>query len=110
MATPLRAHSPMPAHQPVAYTPITQHGDDDEPAQRPNRRRRAGGAQAAAAEPLQIVETSAPAPLAEPQLGDTLPRRTKPRRRRGAASESGPLMLVETQGGADAPQGDNPAQ
>ena len=36
---------------------------------------------------------------------DTLPRRTRPRRRRGGPAPSEPLQLVETQG--DANTGDN---
>ena len=101
-----QAPSPSPAHRPVAYSAISEHGDEAE-APRPNRRRKAGGSAAPVADSLQLVETSAPVPQ-EPQLGDALPQRTRPRRKRGAQAESGPLMLVETQGGQDTPQGDKP--
>jgi hypothetical protein len=81
----------------VAFQAVSQHDEATEEMHRPNRRRR-HGAESQAAEPpaLQLVETQAPAeaPAAEE---DDLPRRTKPRRRRGAnASQSEPLQLVET--------------
>jgi hypothetical protein len=53
------------------------------------------------------VETAAPAVDASgPE--DDLPRRTKPRRRRPASAANEPLLLVETQPGAEAPPTDNP--
>ena len=72
---------------------------------RPVRRRR-GSDEHGTNEPasLELVETQAPTtPLA---MEDSLPRRTKPRKRRGGSSDSEPLMLVETQN--DAQHGDAP--
>jgi hypothetical protein len=51
--------------------------------------------------PLQLVETQAE--VAAPLSDDEFPRRTKPRKRRGGPVEDAPLMLVETQGGAEQP-------
>jgi hypothetical protein len=78
---------------------VSQHDESTEPAQRPNRKRRHEGGDEAAAQPLQLVETQAAAPAAS-ESEDDLPRRTRPRRRRGAPAESGPLQIVETQGDA----------
>lgn len=98
---------PPPSHRPVAYQPISQHdeAEGDGTPQRPNRRRKPSASGTPAVESLQLVETSAPA---APEPTDALPQRTKPRRRRSASEASGPLMLVETQGGAEAAPGDNP--
>jgi hypothetical protein len=49
--------------------------------------------------PLQLVETQAPS--VEATVEDEAPRRTKPRRRRAEPAPSEPLMLVETQPGAE---------
>ena len=56
---------------------------------------------------LQLVEThvDTPPPVVE---DEELPRRTKPRRRRGAQVENEPLMMVETQQPANAPQPPTP--
>jgi hypothetical protein len=84
---------------------VIQHDESEEEAHRPVRRRRASeghGANEPAS--LELVETQAPTtPL---PIEDSLPRRTKPRRRRGGSADSEPLMLVETQN--DAPRGDTP--
>ena len=92
----------IPPAPPSAIHAVSEHDASAEESEshRPNRRRRQGtGAEASSATPsLQLVETQAPttAPIVE----DELPRRTKPRRRRGAASQDEPLQLVETQPGA----------
>jgi hypothetical protein len=89
---------------PVAFHAVDELQDAER--QRPVRRRRAEASGPAVSEPLQIVETSSAVPEA-PVLEDELPRRTKPRRRRGGAVESEPLMLVETQPGAPSAPGEN---
>ena len=50
--------------------------------------------------PLQLVETQAEA-VVPMSMDDELPRRTKPRRRRGSDVPNEPLKLVETQPGAE---------
>jgi hypothetical protein len=91
----------MPAPTPVAFHEVSQHEDPADAPHRPVRRRRQAVSQPAA-EPLQIVETAAEAsPAIAPD--DELPRRTKPRRRRSVAVDSGPLQIVETQPGAETP-------
>jgi ribonuclease E len=96
--------TPPPVQQPVAFHAVDELQDAER--QRPVRRRRAEASSPAAPEPLQIVETTSAVPEA-PALEDEPPRRTKPRRRRGGAVESEPLMLVETQPGAASAPGEN---
>jgi len=55
-----------------------------------------------------MVETQAPVQMA-PEGDDELPRRTKPRRRRGGPVESEPLQLVETTH-SEEPRPENPAE
>ena len=100
-AAPVAAPAVPPA-PPAAFHAVIQHDDAESEAHKPVRRRRRPGAEAQANEPapLQMVETQAETP--PPAVEDELPRRTKPRRRRGGPQESGPLMMVETQ------QGDTP--
>jgi hypothetical protein len=98
---------PAPLTAFAAFHAVSEHDEVAEEAHRPVRKRRqpgvAGSDQPA---PLQIVETQAatPPPIAE----DELPRRTKPRKRRGASADSEPLKLVETQNVGEAPQADTP--
>jgi hypothetical protein len=69
------------------------------------RHRRESSEQAPQPTALQLVETQA---AANPQpVEDDLPRRSKPRKRRGAAADAEPLMLVETQPTNDTTRGDN---
>src|SRR6185437_921528 len=82
-------HAPPAAH--VEFHAVSEHEESIEPIHRPSRRRRHEGGEASAAQPLQLVETQAEAPAAiEPETD--LPRRTRPRRRRSAPAESGPLQ------------------
>jgi hypothetical protein len=86
---------------------LSQHEDEVTEQHRPVRRRHAHDESASAPEPLQIVETAGAA--VEPAtFEDELPRRTKPRRRRSVAIESGPLQIIETEAGAEATPSDNP--
>ena len=78
-----------------------------EQGHRPNRRRRQGEHASSEAQQLQMVETQAPVQMA-PEAEDELPRRTKPRRRRGGQSANEPLQMVETT--HEEPRTDNPAQ
>lgn len=102
-AAPATAAAVPPA-PPAAFHAVIQHEDGDTETHKPvrKRRRHAGDATSNEPAPLQMVETqvetAAPAPAE-----DDLPRRTKPRRRRGAQQESGPLMMVETQQGTTPP-------
>jgi hypothetical protein len=78
---------------------VIQHDVEEDEAHRPVRRRPRTAAEQAASTPsaLQLVETQAAAP-APANAEDDLPRRTRPRRRRGGSQANEPLMLVETQG------------
>ena len=80
----------------VAFHAVSEHTEAETELHRPVRKRRERTAEERAAEaPLQLVETQVEAqPIA---IDDELPRRTKPRRRRAAPLESGPLKLEETQ-------------
>jgi ribonuclease E len=92
--TPAPAVRPAPA---TAFKPVIQHEASDEDQHRPVRRRRHEGAGEGETQmALQLVETQAAAP-AVPAEEDTLPRRTKPRRRRSAEQPNEPLQMVETQ-------------
>ena len=89
-----------PAPAPVAFKAVIQHDDaEDADSHRPNRRRKHGSDAASEPQPLQLVETQS-APVPQP-VEDDLPHRTKPRRRRTGPAEAEPLMLVETQPGAE---------
>jgi hypothetical protein len=101
-----------PAPQRVYTTPprsfqaVSQHDEAEDTAQRPNRRRRQHAAdEVPVAAPLQLVETqAAPESLS---LEDSLPKRTKPRRRRSSQLANEPLQIVETQSSVEASGGDN---
>ena len=80
---------------------MSEHDAVSEEAHRPVRRRRQGQTDAQAQAELQLVETQADAPAGNVPQEDDLPRRTKPRRRRGGTSADEPLKLVETQPGAE---------
>ena len=105
---PRPAAAPAPLAPTVVFHAVSEHDAVGEEAHRPVRRRRHGQEEGEAATPsLQMVETQveAPAPVA---LEDDLPRRTRPRKRRGGEVPSEPLKLVETQPGADGARTDNP--
>src|SRR5205085_8010123 len=104
---PSEAIAPMPAipsvppAPPAAFHAVSEHDAVAEEAHRPVRRRRHGEENAAeTAASLQMVETQVPVTSAPP-VEDELPRRTKPRRRRGGAQQDEPLQLVETQPGTE---------
>lgn len=87
---------------PEAFHVVSEHDQvEGEPAHRPNRRRHHVAADSAPQD-LQLVETQGQA-VEVAGADQDLPRRTKPRRRRGGAAPAEPLQLVETQG--DSPQG-----
>ena len=66
------------------------------------RRRRPEPALAADQEAaLQLVETQAVTSAPDAAQEEDLPRRTRPRRRRGGPVANEPLMLVETEPGAE---------
>jgi len=84
---------------PVAFHEVSEHSDSDSETHRPVRRRRQHEGEPEAPAQLQLVETSGQAEVAP--VEDELPRRTKPRRRRGGSTPAEPLQLVET--ASDAP-------
>lgn len=91
-----------PPAQPVVFHAVSEHDAVTEEAHRPVRRRKHDHAGAAEETPaLQMVETQAPSVPVAP-MEDELPRRTKPRRRRGGPVAEEPLKLVETQPGSEA--------
>lgn len=82
----------------AAFHAVSQHDEAADESHRPVRKRRQERGSGAAGEaPLQLVETQAAA--IEVPMEDDLPRRTKPRRRRGTDIPNEPLKLVETQPG-----------
>ena len=105
-----------PRHEPVAtpvlsqveFHAVSEHDqvESADEAHRPSRRRK-GEHASAEKQPLQMVETQAPVQMA-PDAEHDLPRRTKPRRRRGGQAAPEPLQLVETT--HEEPRQDNPAQ
>jgi ribonuclease E len=109
---PAEAIAPMPPKPTVPPAPATAFhavSEYDEAAasdtHRPVRRRRHPSEAQPQPVPLQLVETqveTAPEPVE-----DELPRRTKPRRRHSDRQPAEPLMLVETQQGADSPRPDS---
>jgi hypothetical protein len=96
--------SPAP---PAAFHAVSQHDEVTEDAHKPVRHRRQPDAAAKAeALALKLVETQAPVvPL---QMEDELPRRTKPRRRRGSETSAEPLVLVETDKSVEPGRGEVP--
>jgi hypothetical protein len=95
------AFTPAPIAQPVAFHAVSEHDAVAEETHKPVRRRKDhvdGGAQETS---LQLVETQVEVQPAMLAADEEPVRRTKPRRRRGGPVESEPLMLVETQPGAD---------
>jgi hypothetical protein len=87
---------------------VSEHEAVAEEAHRPVRRRHRDHApQAEPAPALQLVETQADTAGATIVPEDEPPRRTRPRRRRGGEVPSEPLMLVETQPGAEGARPDN---
>jgi hypothetical protein len=92
----------------VVFHAVSEHdaAAADE-SHRPVRRRRQGDPEATPQPTaLQLVETQVE--VAPPVvLEDELPRRTRPRRRRGSAEASEPLKLVETQPGAEGARPDS---
>ncbi len=90
----------------VEFHAVSEHEDNQEtaPHHRRQRRNRAGESGSAPVQtPLQLVETQAEVPPASTLEEDDLPRRTRPRRRRNAPTDTGPLQLVETQPGETPP-------
>ncbi len=95
---------------PAAFHVVSEHDQvESEPAHRPNRRRHQVAPDAAQVQELQLVETQAAAPAVS-GIDEDLPRRTKPRRRRGGAAPAEPLQMVETQGDSTSQAGDGTAQ
>jgi ribonuclease E len=97
------AHEPKLAYSsaalPRTFQAVSEHDAVEEEAHRPQRKRREAARDATQQPELQLVETqveAAPIPVE-----DEAPHRTKPRRRRSGPAEAEPLMLVETQGGAE---------
>ena len=109
-----RIEPPAPLEQPAIapvreFHVVSEHDQaGGEPAHRPNRKRHQAASGTAQSQELQLVETQVAAQAASPD--EDLPRRTKPRRRRGGPVASEPLQMVETQGGdAQASGGDGTA-
>ena len=97
---PVQAPPAIPAiapAPPAAFHAVSEHDTvaDEAASHKPVRRRRHEPEQPVAEAPLQLVETQAPA--APIEIEDELPRRTRPRRRRGGTVQDEPLQLVETQ-------------
>jgi hypothetical protein len=92
----------------VVFHAVSEHDAVIEEGHRPVRRRRPGQAAEPQAEiSLQMVETQAEASVAPlAQEDEEPPRRSRPRRRRGVQASSEPLMMVETQPGAEPPHAD----
>jgi ribonuclease E len=85
-----------PSAAPIAFQAVSEHEDSVDQPHRPSRRRRhESGDASSQQQELQLVETQLEARVSV--VEDDLPRRTKPRRRRGGPAESEPLQLVETQ-------------
>jgi ribonuclease E len=101
VAAPTPASAPYVPPAPLAtYHEVSQH-EDDADSHKPVRRRPRSGDRPAAVPALQLVETSSEVVVPVAAIEDELPKRTKPRRRRGPAAETGPLVIVETEPGAD---------
>jgi hypothetical protein len=92
----------------VVFRAVSEHGEGEEEAHRPQRHRRRERTEGAPAElALEMVETRGGSPAAAAPE-EELPRRTKPRRRRGGAGASEPLKLVETKESGQAPDATGP--
>ena len=101
IAVPAPTSAPYTPPAPLAtYHEVSEHEDDAE-LHRPVRRRARSADRPAEPPALQLVETSSEVVVPPPVVEDDLPKRTKPRRRRGQAVETGPLVVVETQPGAE---------
>jgi hypothetical protein len=89
------------APPPATYKEVSEHASAEEEPHRPVRRRRQE-TQTVAAEPLQLVETSASALTVQPVFEDEVVRRPVRRRRSASATSvpAEPLQLVETAPGA----------
>ena len=100
-ATP--SYAPAPAM--TAFREVSEHDATaaELESHRPQRKRRHDAPPDEANE-LQLVETQGDA-VAPMPVEDDLPRRTKPRKRRGQAMAEEPLKLVETQPGAQPQDG-----
>ena len=95
--------APAPAAQ---FRAVSEH--DESTAHRPPVRRRHRQTDAPPpVAPLQLVETQSDKVQAVP-VEEEPPRRTRPRRRRGAPIESGPLMMVETRPSEGPAHGESP--
>ena len=102
---PVHHAAGMPA--PVAFHAVSEHDTlPDAEAHRPQRKRRHASGSEGAEASLQLVETQSEAPAAS--VEDELPRRTKPRRRRGGTAANEPLQLVETEGPTEPAPPDSP--
>jgi hypothetical protein len=98
---PAPVFKPAPSAPPVAFHAVSEHDAVTEESHKPVRRRK-DHVEGAAQEPsLQLVETQVEVQPAVLAADEEPARRSKPRRRRGGPVESEPLMLVETQPGAD---------
>src|SRR5688500_16317424 len=102
------AFAPAAHAAPVTFHAVSEHDAAGDEPHRPVRRRRPEPAHAAdQAGDLQPADTQAvsSAPASAPE--EELPRRTRPRRRRGGAVTNEPLMLVETEPGAEGARPDS---
>jgi hypothetical protein len=102
--TPAPARAPAPALpvSNVVFHAVSEHDAVADEAHKPVRRRRHEPADGESDAPtLQMVETQPNAPVAPAVQEDELPRRTRPRKRRGGQAVDEPLMLVETQGSTE---------
>jgi ribonuclease E len=108
ITVPAPVSAPYSPPPPLAtYHEIKEHADEGEPHRPVRRRPRQGGDQAAQPPALQLVETSAADAVVAPVvMEDELPKRSKPRRKRAAPTEAGPLVIVETQPGAETKPGE----
>ena len=96
-----------PAESMVVFHAVSEHDAAGEEAHKPMRRRRQSQPGDATQEAqLQLVETQAEAAAPVAALEDDVPRRSRPRKRRGGPLASEPLKLVETQG--TPPEGAHP--
>jgi hypothetical protein len=110
-ATPIAPAAPAPAPiaPAVVFHAVSEHDTGVEEAHRPVRRRHKDHAPEADGPPsLQMVVTQGDtASLAVAQEEDEPQRRTRPRKRRGGPAPAEPLMMVETQQGADGARPDS---
>lgn len=105
---PTAAFAPAAHAAPVTFHAVSEHDAAGDEPHRPARRRRQEPAKATDQEVgLQLVETQAVTSAPEGAQEEELPLRTRPRRRRAGAVANEPLMLVETEPGADGARPDN---